>query len=302
MTRAIDLDMMTRAPLPTWFGIGGKADRLVRPRSVDDLRRCLEIDPELRILGEGANLLVADEGVGELVIAMDAPEMRRYTIDEHGLVDAMAGASLARLVTDSVRAGLRGLEGLGGIPATIGGAAFMNAGGSFGQMADVVARVHALGRDGDVVLLDRDEIDFGYRHSGLDGLLISRVELQLEPGDAPALRRRLKETMAYKKTSQPMASKSAGCVFRNPTLTEPIDGIGDAGARVGAGLLIDRAGCKGLAIGGASVSERHANFVVTTRDASANDALALIDLVRDRVAEAFGVVLQRELVVWRRSS
>lgn len=302
MTHTVDLDIASNAPIPTWFGIGGNADRLVRARSVDDLRRCLEIDPDLRVLGEGANLLVADEGVGGLVVSTNEPEMRRFEIDETtGRVNAMAGAPLSRLVTDSVRSGLAGLEGIGGIPATIGGAAFMNAGGSFGQIADVVYHVHALTRGGDVVTLRRDEIDYGYRHSGLDGLLITRVELQLQPGDATGLRARLKDTMAYKKTSQPMASKSAGCVFRNPVLRAPIEDIGEAGERVGAGLLIDRAGCKGMSVGGARVSERHANFVVTEPGSRADDALALIEQVRDRVAEVFGVELRRELVVWRRS-
>lgn len=301
MPDSLALQIERDAPIPTWFGVGGRADRLVRVSSVDDVRACLEIDPALRVLGDGANLLVADEGVGELVISMATPEMSGFEIDgATGRVVAMGGASLARLVTSTVRAGLAGLEGLGGIPATIGGAVIMNAGGAFGQVADVVERVHGLDRQGREVVLDRDEIAFGYRRSGLRGIVVTRVDLRLERGDPMALRERLKETMAYKKGSQPMAAKSAGCVFKNPTLERDVDGVGRAGERVGAGLVIDRAGCKGMAVGGASVSERHANFIVTAPGARANDVLALIERVRGRVAERFGVRLETEVVIWRR--
>jgi UDP-N-acetylmuramate dehydrogenase len=299
--RALEPAIERDAPIPTWFGVGGRAERLAMIEREDDLRRCVEIDPDLRVLGEGANLLVADEGVGELVVSMMTVPMRRFEIDDETIV-AMGGASLATLVTSSVREGLAGLEGLGGIPATIGGAVMMNAGGTFGQIADVVERVHAIDRTGAEVALDRGDIDFGYRHSGLGGLIVSRVELRLRRGDSTALRGRLKETMAYKKTSQPMADKSAGCVFKNPTLSRDVDGIGGAGERVSAGMVIDRAGCKGLGVGGASVSELHANFVVSRRGSTATDALTLIDMVEARVLERFGIALERELVVWRRQS
>jgi UDP-N-acetylmuramate dehydrogenase len=104
--------------------------------------------------------------------------------------------------------------------------------------------------------------------------------------------------MAYKSKSQPLGEKSAGCVFKNPTLTNPIEGIGDAGERVSAGMLIDRAGLKGLSVRGASVSQVHANFITTTPDAHARDVIELIELVRARVADAFGVHLHNELVIW----
>lgn len=303
MTRTLELSIRRDASISTWFGIGGRADRLMPARSVDDVRRALEIDPSLRVLGDGANLLVADEGVSELVLSFDTQPMREFEIDRvRGRVVAMAGASLAKLVTGSVRDGLEGLEGLGGIPATIGGAVVMNAGGAFGEIGRVVERVHAIDRDGRDVTLQREDIEFGYRRSGLGGLIITQVVLALTPGDAPSLRARLKQTMAYKKSSQPMADKSAGCVFKNPTLDRDVDQIGSAGDRVGAGLLIDRAGCKGMAVGGASVSERHANFVVTRRGATASDVLALIELVRSRVMDAYAVRLEREVVVWRRQS
>lgn len=301
MPIATELKFERNAKIPTWFGIGGGADRLVRPTSTDDLRRCLELDPDLRVLGDGANLLVDDAGVRELVVAFTGPEMTSVRRDDRtGLTIAMAGASLPRLITESVRLGMGGLEGLGGIPATVGGAVIMNAGGKFGQISDAVRRVHALDRSGRDVTLEREQIEFGYRHSGLNRLIVTSVELDLRPGDAAALRARLLEVMAYKKESQPMADKSAGCVFKNPTLDRDIDGIGRRGDRVGAGMLLDRAGCKGMSVGGATISPRHANFFVTGPGARAADVITLMELGADRVLERFGLRLQPEVVVWRR--
>ncbi len=289
------------AAIPTWFGIGGRAERLARPRSVEELRRCLELDPGLRVLGDGANLLVDDAGVSELVVAFTAPEMTTVRRDDAtGRTVAMAGANLPKLIVEAVRLGMGGIEGLGGIPATIGGAVIMNAGGAFGQIGDAVARVHALDRGGREVVLERGRIGFSYRHSGLEGLIITSVELDLKPGDPVALRDKLKEVMAYKKSTQPMAEQSAGCVFKNPTLAAALDGIGAAGARVSAGMLLDRAGCKGMKVGGAEISHGHANFFVTREGARAADVIRLMELAAARVFDRFGVKLEREVVVWRR--
>ena len=132
------------------------------------------------------------------------------------------------------------------------------------------------------------------------GSIVTAVEFGLDPGDAAPLRDRLKECMAYKKASQPMGAASAGCCFKNPTLGEAIEGVGDEGTRVSAGMLIDRAGCKGLRQGGAAVSEAHANFLVTDDGAKARDVIALMERVEARVRDTFGVTLEREVVVWTR--
>lgn len=300
-----DVNILANAPIPTWFGIGGGADRLCRPAGPEQLRQCLQIDPALRVLGDGANLLVDDDGVGELVVVLDEPTFKAVSWDHAGatgMVHAGAGANLPKLINDAVRRGLGGIEGLGGIPASLGGAVRMNAGGAFGQVADVVARVHALDRQARPVTLERDEIDFGYRHSGLDHLIITAVELELHEEDPAALRTRLKEVMEYKSKSQPMGENSAGCVFKNPTLAADLPGIAPKGERVSAGMLIDKAGCKGLSVGGASVSHRHGNFIVTDMSkARAQDVINLMDVVIARVQTTFGVTLQPEVVVWRRA-
>ena len=356
MTCASEITIEHNAPIPTWFGVGGGADRLVRPESPRQVRQCIETDPDLRVLGEGANLLVDDAGVGELVMATG--RLRGFEIDGTRLV-ARAGEDLAKVIRAAINAGLGGLEGLGGIPASIGGAVVMNAGGRFGQIADVVREVHGFDRAGNPVSLERSRIEFGYRRSGLGRMVITEVEFELDRDGPGVLRDRLKEVMRIKKQTQPLAEKSAGCVFKNPVLKHDVEGIGRVGQRVGAGLVIDRAGCKGLAVGSASVSDRHANFIVLRRDSGignrqsggrggesgignrqsggrggdsgignrqsggrggdsgignrqsgggggdmgrvgAGDVMALMDLVSARVLERFGVVLESELVVWRR--
>lgn len=295
------LEVEAAAPIATWFGVGGRADRLVRPRSTAQLLEAVRLDPALRVVGDGANLLVDDDGVGELVVAFTDPAFTGVEIDARtGRVTAGAGANLPKLILETVRAGLGGLETLGGIPASVGGAVVMNAGGAFGEIGPSVAMVHAVDRRGREVALDRTDIAFAYRKSGLDGLILTSVELALTPGDPAALRTKLKDVMEYKKKSQPMGERSAGCVFKNPTLAREIRDIAPAGARVSAGMLIDRAGLKGLAVGGASVSERHANFVVTRDGATAGQVIELMREVRRRVGDTFGVTLEPEVVIWSR--
>ncbi len=302
MPIAHSLDITRDATIPTWFHVGGRAARFHAPASIDDLARCLELDPNLRVLGDGANLLVDDDGVDELVVSLKSPRFQRVEIDERsGRVVAGAGADFPKLIHETVRRGLAGLEGLIGIPATLGGAAIMNAGGAFGELAAAIARVHALDRAGRAVALDRRDIPFTYRHSGLGERIITGVELALAPADHAALRDRLKECMAYKAKSQPMADRSAGCAFKNPTLERDLPDIGEPGQRVSAGMLIDRAGCKGLAIGSAAVSHRHANFLTVSPGGKARDVLRLMVEVRRRVWEAFGVALAPEVVIWSRS-
>jgi len=301
VTTTADILIRHDQPIPTWFRVGGRADRMARPRSVDELRRCLEIDPALRILGDGANLLVSDEGVGELVVAMDDEGMRAVEIDaDAGRVTAMGGARLPQIITSCVRVGLGGMEGLAGIPASLGGAVLMNAGGAFGQIADVVERVWVLDRDGHEIPVEREQIRFGYRRSGLGEHIITRIELRLDHADADALAERRLEVMRYKKTTQPMADRSAGCAFRNPILVSDLEGIGTAGERVSAGLLIDRAGGKGMCVGGARVSDMHANFIVTGESATASDVVSLMVEVAGLVHDKLGVKLTPEVVIWRR--
>ena len=298
------LKLQRHAPIPTWFHIGGGADTFARPNSPEQLAELLRRDPSLRILGDGANLLVHDEGVADTVVSLSAEAFSTCHIDARtGIVRAGAGANLPKLIHATIREGLAGLEVLGGVPASIGGALVMNAGGAFGQIADVVHSVTALARDGSTVHLSRQQIAFAYRSSGLEGLVITECQLALTPSDPKPLRERLLDIMAKKKASQPLAAHSAGCVWKNPTLPRDVPALGTAGARVSAGMVIDRAGLKGLAVGGASISPVHANFVVTdTASASAQHVIDLMIETRRRVFDTFGVTLHPEVVIWRRHS
>lgn len=302
MPATLDIPIQRRVPIKTWFEVGGCADRFAAARSRQELRSLLAIDPALRILGDGANLLVDDAGVDDLVISLASPGFTATSIDRvTGIVTAGAGAHLFKLINETVAAGLGGLEVLAGVPATLGGAIVMNAGGAYGEIASSVKRVFALSRNGDELVLERSEVEFSYRHSGLGGLIITGAELQLTPADPVALAARKKQINDAKAASQPLAANSAGCCFKNPTLREAIAGIGVAGQRVSAGLLIDRAGLKGTRIGGAMVSERHANFITVDKNhARAHDIIQLMDAVAAGVLREFGVTIEREVVVWQK--
>ena len=283
----------------TWYGLGGAAAILAHPRNVGEVqtivRRCCATGAPLYVLGKGANLLVADQGVQGVVMTLDSEELRDYRIDgASGRIIAGGGADLEKVITASVRQGLAGLEGLAGIPATIGGAIRMNAGGAFGQIGDWVRSVSVVTETGELATMDRTQLQFDYRRSNLGANILVRAEFQLKISDDPAATRaKLKEVMAYKKNSQPMAAHSAGCAYKNPSREISVKG---------AGQLIDEAGLKGLRVGGAEVSPRHGNFIVAHEQAKAADVLAVMRQVERTVAERFGVKLEREVVVWGEES
>ena len=287
------------ALIPTWFHIGGRAAKLAKPESAGELIACLELDDAFKVLGEGANLLVDDAGISNLVVSLQTDGFRQVELDTvTGIVCAGAGAALPNLINRCVRAGLGGLEVLAGIPATVGGAAIMNAGGHFGAMSDVVLAVKAIDRAGREHTFERSQIDFDYRQSHLNHLIVTQVIFGLTKADAGEVKASLSKCMGDKAKSQPLGEKSAGCVFKNPVLDQSIAGIAESGERAGAGMLIDRAGCKGMSVGGATVSDLHANFITTTKDAKARQVIELIEQVHDRVHDVFGVSLERELVIW----
>lgn len=300
---AVPLQVDRDVPIKTWFGVGGKAHQYAIVRDLSQLQEALTRDPNLRVLGDGANLLVDDQGVDGLVVKF-ADTLCACTIDDKatGRVFVGAGAHLFKVMNTSVAAGLGGLEVLAGVPACMGGAIVMNAGGAFGQIADVVHRVFALRRDDPRTLLEipRDRIAFSYRHSGLNDLVIVGAELKLVPGDVSALELRKREINDYKRRTQPMSACSAGCCFKNPVLAKAIEGIGNAGDRVSAGKLIDIAGLKGTTHGSAIVSPLHGNFLLSSDPATGNarDVIELIERVQRSVHEKLGVQLEREVVIW----
>ncbi|MEM6334090.1 MAG: FAD-binding protein [Planctomycetota bacterium] len=296
----------------TWFGVGGAAALWVEPGDEAELaatvRACAAAGCPWWVMGSGANLLVRDAGVDGVVIGLTGAGWRAVAgLDgEAGAggeveVRAGAGADLMKLVLETARAGLEGLEGVAGVPATVGGAVRMNAGGAYGEVGSAVRRVRVMYADGEAGWLGRESLRFTYRKGDVGAPLIVEVAFGLGRGDAGELVRRVKEVFAYKKASQPMGESSAGCAFRNPV---EADGVPEEVKGWGAGKLIDRAGLKGLRVGCASVSEVHANFIAVDKEArgegggKADDVVALMGRVAEAVEGRFGVRLVREVVVW----
>jgi UDP-N-acetylmuramate dehydrogenase len=252
-----------------------------------------------RVLGSGANLLVGDDGVEGVVILLDAPCWKELRLNAEGPVTMArvgAGRDLAKTIHDTARASLAGLEPLIGIPAQVGGAIRMNAGGKFGAIGDAVDAVAVLGADGEQRVFTASELRFGYRESNLPAGIVLWASLRVAEDDPIACRERVKEIFAYKKSTQPMAAHSAGCMFRNPVMPD--------GSRVSAGKLIDLAGLKGTRVGCAFVSAEHGNFIAIDRKAGApartDDLRELVDLIKSRVLDGAKVELQTEVVFWRR--
>lgn len=272
----------------TWLHLGGPAQYFLTPRSVDELtnlvRECHQENIPIRILGGGSNLLVKDEGVSGAVIRLTAPVFGEVHITKNR-VRAGGGAILSHVIAETVRVGLAGFENLAGIPGTIGGALCGNSGGRLGEISQLVSSVTGLTLLGEPVVRQKDEFSFDYRQSNLTDLLIVEAEFELREGDPDAISQMLKKNWIAKKSVQPLSSQSAGCVFKNPR-----------GQR--AGQLIEQAGLKGTRVGGAEISDRHANFIVTHPGAKSSDVLTLIDLIRSKIAEQFGVHLEPEIKIW----
>ena len=272
----------------TWFRIGGGARFLCRPQSIDELSamvsRANEEGLPVKVLGSGANVLVSDDGFDGVVVRMEGDVFRR--VESSGsTVTAGAAVDMMPLSRQFSQRGLSGMECMAGIPATVGGAVRMNAGGRFGEIGACVQAVCVLDEQGGPEWIGHDDVGFGYRRTRLGNRIILSARLALTEDDPVTTRRRYDEYFAYKQESQPMAGRSAGCIFKNPP-----------GASAGA--LIDRAGLKGTRFGGAVVSDRHANFIVAERDTTATDVIRLIDVVRERVRAAFGVELETEVDIW----
>jgi len=233
------------------------------------------------ILGQGSNVVIGDRGIRGVVVKI-GKGVDRITMDDTRVV-ADAGAGLPALALRTARRGLAGLEFAAGIPASVGGAVVMNAGAHGHAMTDVVERVEVLTPAGEQTL-DREALEFDYRTSVLQGRpwVVATVTLLLRAGDPTELRARLETWLAHRGATQPIGPPSSGCVFRNPP--------GDH-----AGRLIELAGAKVLSVGGARVSDLHANYIINTGGATAADVLRLVEQVRGRVQDTRGISLELEV-------
>ncbi len=267
------------------FRIGGPADMLVIPRDAGELHAAATIlfaaNVRPVVLGQGSNVLIGDRGIRGVVVKI-GKGIDRVEVDG-GRVIAEAGVGLPALALRTARQGLSGLEFAAGIPASVGGGVVMNAGAHGHAMADVVEAVDVLTPEGER-RLDRGALGWAYRTTILQDhpWLVSRVVLALRPEDAHAVRDRLEAWLAHRGATQPVGPPSSGCIFRNPP--------GDH-----AGRLIDMAGGKGLTVGGACVSDLHANYIINRGGATAADVRVLADQVRTRVMDRTGIPLELEV-------
>jgi UDP-N-acetylmuramate dehydrogenase len=269
----------------TSYRIGGPADLLARPDTVDELgvvlREASAAGVRVTLLGGGSNVLIGDGGMRGMVVKLGRG-FRRIEWKSDG---ARAGAAvqLGRLARESVARGLAGLEHAEGIPGTVGGALFMNAGAYGGEIAGTAETVDGLGADGNPLRLGRDTLAFTYRRTHLPaGFVVTAVTFGLRPDEPDAVRARLDAVRTRRVASQPQGQPNAGSIFKNPP--------GDH-----AGRLIEAAGLKGRRVGGARFSERHANFIVNDGRARATDVQVLMAIAQRAVWERSGVWLEPEV-------
>lgn len=270
----------------TTFAIGGPADVFVEPINMDELSFALQtihsMDVPLTILGGGSNMLVRDGGIRGVVVSLR--HMTQVMECEGNQIVIGAGYMLKDASEFAYEQGLTGLEFAIGIPGTIGGAVFMNAGAYDGEMSNIVTEVHAVDRYGQRKVYPLEKLQFAYRHSVFqqNGEVIGEVVMTLQPGDKETIRKRMDDLTHRRESKQPLEFASAGSTFKRPP-----------GHFVGT--LIEQTGLKGLAVGDARVSEKHAGFVINAGHASARDVLALIQEIQRQVYEHHGVELEPEV-------
>ncbi|MDL2280625.1 UDP-N-acetylmuramate dehydrogenase [Selenomonadales bacterium OttesenSCG-928-I06] len=272
----------------TTFKIGGPADYLVMPTSFQEVSNivglCRKYKVPVTILGNGSNVLVLDKGVRGVVLKFT--DKLAYIKYEDDVLYAGTGAMLKDVSKYSLRESLIGLEFAIGIPGSVGGAVFMNAGAYGGEMSQVVSAVTAITEDNKIKRFTKEELNFGYRHSIFQETftIILEVEFSLRPGDRNEIMTRMDEYTEKRESRQPVDSASAGSVFKRPEGNY-------------AGTLIENSGLKGVRIGGAEVSLKHAGFIVNAGDATAKDVLDLIEKIRATVYDKFQVELKSEVRV-----
>jgi UDP-N-acetylmuramate dehydrogenase len=283
------------APFTT-FKVGGPAQWLVETRNSEEIVVLLTLAHEshvqVTLLGGGSNVLVSDAGVRGLVIRPRAGAIA--PVDDTS-IRADAAATINGLVRWTINHGAAGLEAWAGTPGTVGGAIFGNAHFGGRLIGELVVETQLASRDGTLVDVPADRMGFGYDRSRLQvsGEVLLSAVFRVSRGDPAALRATARESLAYRKRTQPLETPSAGCIFQNPERGHDVvpDGIPWS-----AGALVDRAGLKGASVGGARVSTTHGNFIVNAGGATAADIRRLIDMCRQAVHEQFGVALREEIV------
>ncbi|RSL31312.1 UDP-N-acetylmuramate dehydrogenase [Salibacterium salarium] len=275
----------------TTWKIGGPADIFVEPNGVDALEKTMKIitsyDITWRAIGRGSNLLVDDQGIEGVVIKL-GQNISHLERDE-SVIRVGGGLSFIKLATIISKDGLSGLEFAGGIPGTVGGAVFMNAGAHGSDMSQILEKARVLFPDGRLEWVNNENMDFSYRTSRLQkekGICVEAI-LQLQEGDKETVVHEMKAHKNYRRETQPWNYPCAGSVFRNPLPAH-------------AGELIEKAGLKGYRYGGAQISEQHANFIVNVDEAKAADVLAIIEHVKKTIRDQYNIEMHTEVEIVKR--
>lgn len=287
-----DVELKFSEPLAkhTSLRIGGGAEVMAFPKNAEELAKILKtsalLDGNFAILGAGTNILAPDEGVQGLVICLKDCLGGIEPLPGHKL-RVMAGVTMSRAAVVAANSGLSGLEFAHGIPGTVGGGVYMNAGAYGGEICRVCSQVEVMNRRGERRVLTNEEMGFSYRHSVLEetGDIVLSAEFTLTPAEPETIRSRMKELIGKRTASQPLDLPSAGSAFKRP-----------AGGYAAA--LIEEAGLKGFRVGNAGISEKHAGFAVNLGGATAKDMKKLLQTVSERVYEASGIRLEPEIRIW----
>lgn len=287
--RINNIDIEENVPMSrhTSFRAGGNARMMVSPQTIEELKTVLSVldgqSCRHMVLGNGSNILVKDSGYDGVIVKMGSGF--DYVKQEGNRLTCGSGALMSVVAKAAVSASLTGFEFASGIPGSIGGAVFMNAGAYDGEMKDILERARIISKDGSrEYYMTADQLQMGYRHTALHetGDVVAEVELSLEDGDVQAIKDRMAELMERRNSKQPVNFPSAGSFFKRP------EGYF-------AGKLIQDAGLKGLTVGGAQVSELHSGFIINKGGATASDILQLMEIVQARVFDEFGVKLETEV-------
>ena len=274
----------------TSFRIGGPAEIMAFPRNVEELSEVLKVSGKLDIkpviLGAGTNVLAPDEGICGLIVCLKDC-MNGMELLEGDRIRVMSGVTMTRAAVFAANHGLTGMEFAHGIPGTVGGGVYMNAGAYGGEISQICRSVTVMDRNGEIKQLSREEMDFGYRHSILEetGEIVVSAVFELLQDSPEAVKARMKQLQAKRGASQPLDLPSAGSAFKRP-----VGGY--------AAALIDQAGLKGYRVGNAAISEKHAGFAVNLGGATAHEVKELLTQVSDRVFAASGIRLEPEIRIW----
>ena len=274
----------------TSFRIGGGAEVMAFPQNAEELAVLLKksalLDCKPAILGAGTNVLAPDEGLSGLVICLkDCMDGMERLDDTH--IWVMSGVTMTRAAVFAANLGLSGMEFAHGIPGTVGGGVYMNAGAYGGEIKDICESVEVMDMQGNVTVKSGEEMSFSYRHSVLEdeGGIVVSATFRLTPGDPDAIRGKMKELIGKRSASQPLDLPSAGSAFKRP-----VGGY--------AAALIDQAGLRGFSVGGAAISTKHAGFAVNLGGATASDVRELLRQVSDRVFDNSGIRIEPEIRIW----